>query len=69
MSLWGKSADEPLGEALDMPGWAEIDLGGGSALPRVVSSGDDDAADDVAKRQLSLFKSHCPEHNPSSPVR
>ena len=64
----GESVDVPSGEALDMPSWAEIDLGGGSALPRVVSSGYEDAADGLAKRKLTAFNSHCPEHNPASPV-
>jgi hypothetical protein len=67
---------ELTGEASDKAGWAEIDLEGGSALPRVVSStfggsgsGENDKADSEARGWLNSFNSHCPEHNPSSPVQ
>ena len=68
----GKVRKELMGGALDMPGWAEIDLEGGNVLPRVVSSSileDSSPALDVeARGWFNAYSSHCPEHNEASPV-
>lgn len=49
--------------------WAEIDLEGGSVLPRVVSAGGEEEVDTQARGWLTSFSSHCPEANHASPVR